>query len=230
MPALHKSAKALAAGLILAVVAACSGGNDPAVNQGAALREARTALQSALFDRRTEADPLPTLTPELVSELTVPTLEVVAEDRDRRAYLVPFSRRGPVTIWQTGDNAQIIIRNGLVTGSRGIGNDLASSDYRGTLTAISRRAGTDQRTLYLRNDLGGQYSLLLSCTLSDLGAEEITIVERRFATRHLRQDCTYADGSASYDFWVESRSGEILQSRQWIGPKIGYLHLRHINP
>lgn len=204
-------------------LAACTGGNSPADSETGALVEIREAVQGS---RNASDAPQVNVTRALLDGLTVASLEAVSETLDQTAYLVPSSRRGPVTIWRSADQAQLVIREGLVTGTRGIGNDLASSDYAQTIAALRAHGGTATRRLFLRNDLGGQDTLEMRCDIVDQGHVTLEVIGRSYLTHALRETCDAAGTAIVNEYWVEDRSGVIRQSRQWLGPKIGHLRLR----
>jgi len=211
----------LAAGA-LAVLAACTGGDEQFSDQASAIEQVRQYLQAG----NAETAPEITVTRALLNQLTVPSLEIVAESSGQKAFLVPFSRRGTVTIWRTAMDGQVVLRQGLVTATRGLGGDLTSSDYAQPLTALQRRAGTYQRRLYFNNSAGGQSRLTLSCTLSNLGPKRLEVVERSYNTHHLRETCMAGQDTITNAYWIETSSGILRKSRQWVGPHIGYLNLR----
>jgi len=205
------------------LVAACSGGNESIQNQAGFANEIRTALVN---QRAAKKAPEIVVTRALLDQLTVPSLEVVAESRERTAYLVPFSNRGDVSTWRTTDGGQVILRSGLIIATRGVGDDLASSDSDQTLAALARRSGATTRRLFVRNGNSGQDQVTLSCQTTDLGRITIEIVEKNFDTQHVRETCQVGQGTVTNDYWIEPASGLIRQSRQWLGPEIGYLRVR----
>ena len=205
------------------LVAACSGGTENIQNQAGFANEIRTALVNQRAAKKT---PEIVVTRALLDELTVPSLEIIAESRDRTAYLVPFSNRGDVSIWRAADGSQVILRGGLIIATRGVGGDLASSDSDQTLTALERRAGATSRRLFVRNGNSGQDQVTLSCQTTDLGRTDLEVVEKVFDTHHVRQTCQVGQGTVTNDYWIEPASGLMRQSRQWVGPDIGYLRVR----
>nr|WP_260108846.1 YjbF family lipoprotein [Phaeobacter inhibens] len=70
------------------------------------------------------------------------------------------------------------------------------------------------------------------CSRRDLGAGPIEIVELRYPTRHIEERCRPSQpgrgGEIINDYWVDSRSGRVWQSRQWAGPNVGYLRIRQL--
>ena len=132
-----------------------------------------------------------------------------------------------MTVWFTTDLSQLVTRNGLVTGTRGLGSDIVSSSYAQTLSAIASGEGTAQRRLNVTNDLDQSIQVSMSCQIRTVGTETLEIVELTFATRHLRETCTYTGGTIENDYWVDSRdSRKIWKSRQWLGPEMGWIKLR----
>ena len=215
--------RSLIVSALVPVIAACSGGTEQLQNQANLASEIRTSVTN---QRKAEAVPEIVLTRALLDQLATPSLEIVSEKRERTAFLSPFSNRGDVSIWQTVDGSQAVLRQGLLIATRGIGGDLASSDSASTLASLKQRAGSTTRRLFLRNGNSGQDQLTLSCSLQDLGRENLEVVEKVYETYHLRENCRVGSGTITNDYWIETRSGLIRQSRQWVGSEIGYLRLR----
>ena len=208
-------------------LAACSGGTGLDTGQTQTFGEIRTSFQQAVQRPRGPRPPLPKLSRAFLDSLPLPALEAVLEDRDASAYMDPLQIKGNVTVWYTTDLSQLVTRNGLVTGTRGLGSDLVSSDYVQTLSAIAAGGGTAQRRLNLTNDLDQSIQVSLACQIKDVGPETLEIVEVTFATRHLRETCTYSGGTIENDYWVDSGdSTKVWKSRQWLGPETGWIKLR----
>ncbi|PCH75577.1 MAG: hypothetical protein COC12_00065 [Rhodobacteraceae bacterium] len=224
---------ALLASLFLA---ACSGGGEEpqlelqVINAGRAAIAAKIAPQVAR----------PPLTRAALDTLEGSFVEVILERRDQLAYLhVGGQRRddnpGLITIWRTDDNITLSMRNGVLIATQGLGGDILSSTVQ-VAGDTPGPSGGGEKIFYIRVLDNKKQRLALVCDLVDLGPETIEIVERRDATRHLQERCTggrAADGSGEVgdvinDYWVDSRNGRVLQSRQWAGPITGYLRLRRL--
>lgn len=212
---------------LMATLAACSGGTDQKSGQLASLVEVRAAVKA----QRAAADqPRAQVTRALIEEINAPLLEAGLQSRDLTGYFFLHAVRAPVQIWRANDGGQIVVRNGLVTGTRGIGDDLLSSGYAQTLAAIAKGTGTVSRQYDLRNGLGGQESVTVTCRFETLGHQDIEIYERFYKTRHIREHCRSKAGDAFVnDYWVEQNSGTIRQSNQWISPKLGHFSLRFLH-
>lgn len=210
-------------------LAGCSGGSDQATTKAAILENMAQAL---LTQRATRNAPLPTLTPELIDSLSTPSLELVVEEREATAYLIPRydqtdSRPGTLRTWRTGDNSYVVLREGIMVTTRGVGDDIGSTDANAAVAAVrGARPVSGPQTMYLPSNAGGTTRIDLSCQMQSLGPQRITIVGRGFDVVHLRQNCTGADEPVINDYWVDRRGGTVWQSRQWGGPGMGYVRLR----
>ena len=221
----HNICAALAALLWLA---ACSGGADRPPGNLQVI-EAMRAVATARLAPKVERPPL---TRAALDTLEGAFLEVTVENRDALAYLfVQLQRRdslpGLITVWRTEDDATMAMRNGVLIATRGFGGDLLSSS---TEVAEGRPgpAGSGQRLMQIRTRDNKQVALAMACDLADLGPEIIVIVERRHPTRHLQETCEGGGGRVVNDYWVDSRSGLVWQSRQWGGPYVGYVRTRQL--
>lgn len=209
-------------------LAGCSGGTDTSNSQTAQANRYFDLLRSS----RSEPDALPTLTPDLVAGLTVPTLEVQVEDTDQTAYLISFSDRtdaspGDIRVWRTADNVQIILRAGVLIATRGLGNDLGSSDTRFAVASVQKRAPVSgAHVMYFKTGENGISKVDLVCEMRAEDVQNIEIVKRAFRVVHLQETCTGSYGRIVNDYWVDHRDSTIWQSRQWAGPETGYIKTR----
>ncbi|WP_299293320.1 YjbF family lipoprotein [uncultured Tateyamaria sp.] len=211
-------------------LAGCTGGSEQSSSQAAQLRTYVDIIRS----NRQGPAPLPTLTPALIDQLTVPSLEVIVEDRDATAFLIPFSERrdsrpGLLRTWRTANDAMVVMRGDVLVTTRGLGNDLAGSQADAAVRAIQAQSPiSGAHTIYYVDGDNQTQSIALECEMRTVGAETIEIVQRSFNTVHLQENCTGTRGIITYDYWVDRRDGTVLQSRQWGGPNLGYIRTRRL--
>lgn len=217
-------------------VAACSGGNEEPDLELQVIAAGRAAIAAKTAPKVAR----PPLTRAALDTLNGSFTEVILERRDQLAYVSVNGQRrdgdpGLITTWRTEDNITLSMRNGVLIATRGLGGDILSSTVQ-VAGDIPGPSTGGERIYYIRALENKTRRLALACDLVDMGTETIEIVERRTTTRHLRETCTggrVADGSGetgevTNDYWVDSRSGLVLQSRQWAGPFIGYLRMRRL--
>lgn len=216
------------AGLALLIPAACSQGPEKlpleveivqAVNQG--------------IKQRTGPKPAarPPLTRAALDTVEGPFIEVTLEDGTFAYLRLQFTRSsaqtGEAALWRTEDDATLTMRNGVLIATRGLRNDLLSASAL-TEGLQPGPAHGGERRYEIRGGDNEVFPLTLACALEDLGEAPVEIVELVHPARHLQERCEGENGSIVNDYWVDSRSGRIWQSRQWAGPGIGYLKIRQL--
>ena len=217
----------LALGLGLGV-AGCSGGTDTPTLELQVIEAGRQMI-AARTAPKVERVPL---TREYLDTLEDPYIEVTLERYDIFAYLKQQAVRrddtpGQVVVWRTEDNITLAMRNGVLIATRGLGGDIVSS----TVQVSGDRPGPasgGEKVHFVRALDNKELRVPLVCDLVDMGAETIEIIETRYATRRLQERCEGGGGTVVNDYWIDSRSGRVWQSRQWAGPGIGYLRIRQL--
>lgn len=206
----------------------CSGGSEapyaePTEPQG---------LLEKIRGPEIEPSVLPARTPQWIAALQSPTLEVTLERSGQVALLSPFSDRldssvGAVRIWRAEDESQIVLRDGVLIATRGLGHDIGSTSSKTMIAALSAREplqGLYQ--LYLVTGDNGTEVLNLMCRTDEVGPEIVDIGALGYETRHVRANCASGFGDITFDFWVSQQGQTVWQSRQWAGPELGYMRLR----
>lgn len=219
----------VAAVTALALLGACAKGPE------------RTPLEVEVFKtireqialRRAPKVARPPLTRALLETIDSPYIEVTLEVNDVFAYLQPQLIRhddtpGEVVHWVTEDQVSVTLRDGILVATRGLRGDLLSASTLAHPGGMQGPEGQGARRFDLRTGDHESKTLELACAVQDLGAETLEIVEVRYPTRHLQETCEGESGRIVNDFWVDSRSGRVWQSRQWAGPLNGYIRIRQL--
>ena len=221
---------------LLALLAGCNGGSGSGVNAAPPLyAQIAQATRASIAKNRMHRAERPPLTRKMLDEIEGSYIEVTLERPDIFAYLsAALVRRdgtpGEVVQWRTEDEVTLTMRNGMLIATRGLGGDLVSADV-AVAEGVTGPASGGEKVMYVRTGDLEERRLVLSCDLADLGPAPVEIVELTHPARHLRESCT-AEGAAGgrvvNDYWVDSRSGIVWQSRQWAGPHIGYMRIRRL--
>lgn len=224
--------RSIGAALIAAALSACSSESDDTPSFSALVFGSAKDIATSR-----SAGPLEkiVISPEELAKVNVPLLQVNPEVRGgsdflQRAAVRNDSAMGAVAIWESSDNAQIFLRDGVVVGTRGIGGDIIAAGARSTLQALKLRGKRS----------GGVRSFVISdgdvttteyrfrCTVSNLGSEGVSIANQVVTTDHMRESCVEDAGknrSFQNDYWVQRSTGLVRKSRQWMGPRTGYFEL-----
>lgn len=217
------------AAVSLAMLVACSSGTETATGKGQAIIE---TLKARKASKASQVAPAPVITRALLGKITINSLEAVIETTNQKAFLIPIAARntagrGKIVVWKSVGPENIILQNGVLIGTKGIGNDLGSVDASATVRALkSRRNTTGEKIYYLRRDDNSEAQIRLQCEITNVGSESIEVIERRYSTTHMREVCSNRSGRITNDFWVDSQTGAIRKSRQWGGPELGYVAFR----
>lgn len=184
--------------------------------------------------------PQPQLTRAVLNTIDGEFIQAQVDKTGSKAFLYIVAERtgaqagdegGRLLVWRTENDVTLTLRDGVLVGTRGLGGDLISAEA-GPILDTLRGKGTGQgskRQVYSALD-NKAVPMDFVCAVDDLGAETIVIVERRHATRHLRETCELAGGSIVNDYWVDSRGSTVWRSRQWAGPNIEYLTIQQLTP
>lgn len=216
----------------IAIVSGCSTGPETASLEVEISSVVRDEVKRRFT--RAQAPKPPTLTRALLDTIEEPHIEVVIEEADLRDYLTLQVRRtdelpGQIEVWRTVDNISFAFRDGMLIATRGLRGTLLSAvvpaDGQGAMGPS--RGGA--RMYEVRDGDSDSSIIRMACEIEDLGAEQLEIVGLTYPTRHLQERCdAIGDGMVINDYWVDSRSGRLWQSRQWAGPAIGYIRTRQV--
>lgn len=230
-----RRAPLMVAAAVMTVLAACAKGpEDKPINL-----EIGRAVSDYIQQRRASrnAPERPPLTRAGLDDIKDPYIEVTLEDSGIFAYLSQqFTRQddspGTVVVWRTEDNVALSLRDGVLVATRGLGNDILSSSALVDGQGPKGPSHSGARRYHIRGLDNGSWQLSMLCQREDLGAVPVTIVELTYPTRHIREHCSPAapgrEGTIINDYWVDSRSGRVWQSRQWAGPNVGYMRIRQL--
>ena len=190
---------------------------------------AATAMLSGcgLLQGPAPADPRETLRRADLEAVGNPLLLAVLPEKGVFASLIPLVRKGDTLTWVTADGVTLAFENGVLIGSRGLGDDLMGGDASGTANAIAggpthyvRRYG------YLSGD-NQWVTLNFQCEVTARQDETIVIVEHPQATSRTDERCIGDDLVVENSYWAGS-DGLVWRSRQWVGPEVGYMETERL--
>lgn len=176
----------------------------------------------------------PALTRALLDTIKVPHIEVVIEEVELRDYLTLQLQRqddlpGQIEVWRTVDNITFSFRDGMLIATRGLRGTLLSAEVPADGQGDMGPARGGARRYEVRAGDSASAVIHLACEIEDLGEEPLEIVGLTYATRHLREHCVgRKGGEITNDYWVDTHSGRLWQSRQWAGPATGYIRMRQV--
>ncbi len=226
----------LAAAVALVLLAGC--GSDtmrPDENSeiaGQAVRELLTKLRR----KPAAATPAAPASPEVMAlevlRLNPGPLLFVTRDGAPTPVVVGLTEtNGATRTYATPDFRTFSLRQGIIVATRGLGDDMMSSETEAVSRLIlTRSAGEAEKKLRVLDGLGTERPLPLSCKVSlAKGRESYEFAGQTWSGALVAEHCT-GNGFEMTNSYLVADTGEIHASRQWISPRIGYVTvqtLRH---
>ncbi len=137
---------------------------------------------------------------------TTQVMAMTGQNGDRRTYM-------------TKNEQALILRNGMLAGTRGLGHDLSVAEMSASEALIrSGRSGQAQRVMRYWTGDGLERPLPLSCSISP-GPKAGVMME----------SCEGSGGVKFQNNYLV-QGGHISVSRQWIGPALGFVTIQELRP
>lgn len=154
------------------------------------------------------------------------------EKRKAVAVIRPIAENGAYRSWASygvSDRRSVSSRNGVMTSTRGLGNDLMSSDLSALLALVADRkdgeARIEQRYLDGENQI---VTIASDCTVTRGEREHFaTPADRHVHVTRMAATC-HQDTRSVNNSYLVTDAGNIVQSRHWAGPDFGYSTLQRL--
>lgn len=209
------------AGLAALVLAGC--GND--VNRGNMSQVLKSSLPFA--SKKSAPAPQALNVPQVLANTTAPLSLIVQKDlNNARVLVLQIEQNGPYRTYSTAGKQTVTFRQGLVTSTRGLGNDMMSASVSESLALIgARKPGKAKRTLRYLDGANNTITFDFDCELFVTGAEQLKQGVISASATELTENCVSDSRKFTNTYLVDS-SGMILSSRQWIAPLQGYYDIK----
>ena len=126
--------------------------------------------------------------------------------------------------YQTPDQRGVVMRSGLLAGTRGFGHDLMSSDTEAVGQLIrAAQAGQAPRVQRYLDGMGTERPLPMTCTVTP-GAR---VEQAGIAATQVSEHCE-GSGAKIDNSYLVAEGGRVVASKQWVGPGIGSLVLQSL--
>ncbi len=175
-----------------------------------------------------KAQPDPRIQPLLDAD--APRLQVGFLDSGLAGVMLLENSRDGVRTWLSVDGATLLTRQGMIVGERGFGAGLMASDIAQSMDAVlgGYRAETVRFHSFLTgNDRTEMRSY--KCVVENRGDKIVTIRGTPTSTRMMRETCNSTDQNFVNVYWISNTSGQIVQSRQWLGDFAGVVTTRQVS-
>ncbi|MFC3167554.1 YjbF family lipoprotein [Paracoccus fontiphilus] len=208
----------LAASLV-AGLAGC--GNDSEGNGWVGVL-AQAAGQAVAQRRAADQPAAPAKSPEEAAAEALrvnpgPLIQAGFEGLGRTQVMAMTGQNGAMRTFMTPAEEALILRGGMLVGTRGLGHDLSVAEpgTEGLIRAGASGSGT-RVMRYFAGD-GVERPLQFACTVGAGPAPGVTV-----------ESCEGHGASFQNSYMVQG--GQIAVSRQWIGPDLGYVTIQTLRP
>jgi len=204
--------RALATCLMLAVLSACGSSSE---NEAV-----------GFFVSRFQA-PEPFERFAIAANTGAPSLQVAFVETNVSTTLLLERENGPFQYWLSVDGTHVILEDGMLHGTRGIGEGLLASDLSEPLSRLkSLQEGPSTRfhTHLTGNDEA--VTRTFECEIRRTREITLSVVGGEVPTILFREDCNSLDQEFENLYWVNPQTRQIVQSRQWVGPLVSDLSTR----
>lgn len=211
------------AALALAGLAACGNGGPDGGNGGVMGALGDTARQAVA--QRGGADRQPAQPPRSPAEAAAealrvnrgPLIEAGFESLGRNQIMAMTGQNGAMRTYMTPSEEALILRGGMLIGTRGLGNDLSVAEPQTEALIRAGAAGSGQRVMRYFSGDGLERPLQFACTVGAGPRPGVTI-----------ESCEGHGTRFENSYMVQG--GQIAVSRQWIGPALGYVTIQTLRP
>ncbi|MDT8325905.1 MAG: YjbF family lipoprotein [Roseovarius sp.] len=215
------------AGLACVLLASC-GSESSRSNEAlgifkGALRPSRTAPQ--------DPQQVAASAQAALASTNAPLVLVSISERNVSSVMQQIETNGAYRTYGTGDRRSITFKGGMMTASRGLGEDLMSSDVDGVLALVSaRKAGRVQRVHRYLDGENTITALEATCEVTPGAMGQVSVDTGQRATQNVTETCRAVHTEFQNTYMVDRGTGHILQSRQWHSPMNGYISVQTLRP
>jgi hypothetical protein len=159
---------------------------------------------------------LPALTPEQIAEFNFPLLYIDVPSRRSEGLMRLFGDNAGVQTWIGATGTSIYLKDGLILGSRGYGDDLSIA-ARPTWAELKQFANSGETYTASYQHWSPQETLVtqnFSCTAKQRG-------------KGINESCISPQKSFQNTYEMDS-SGDFLAAQQWVSDGIGVVKLRRL--
>jgi hypothetical protein len=232
-------ARLLRAPFIVAVTLAVAGcGNSAGRSDGGSLAVGMVRnLVGVVAAGRTAAaaEPSEAPTPDQIAAAALesfagPLMLVVLESQGQTTVMGLYGENGNMRTYALPSEQSIILRDGILAGTRGFGFDVMSADTDAVAALIrARKEGVAAKVQRYLDADNVERPLPMECAISRGDKSEFEVAGKRYRGTQMLEVCSF-QGQAVGSGYLVSDAGAVLASRQWIGPELGYITLQTLRP
>lgn len=223
-----------AVALMLALsVAGCGTKSEEFAGQNLMVESAKTAASSLMFWKKKPAAKPVNGEAMARSALKLNKGPLILASFENTGYTDIFGmvgENGTMRTYNSPEQRAIILRNGVIAGTRGFGFDVMSAETSDVTQLIrARQAGRAKKTVRYLDGLGFERPIPFDCEITTGPSATYPFAGQEWAGQQVVERCS-GSGVSIANSYVVSSAGQILASRQWVMPEIGYVTVQTVRP
>lgn len=214
--------KAALSALLIAGLAAC--GNDDTGREANPLLIAAKTAGGTLAGMRggaAQEAPAPRTPEQMAAEALrvnpAPLILVGFESLGRTQVMAMTGQNGTMRTYMAPSKEALILRDGMVIGTRGLGNDLSVAEPQTEALIRAGRSGSAPRVMRYYSGDGLERPLSFDCATGPGPAAGVIL-----------ESCEGHGARFQNSFMPQG--GHLPVSRQWLGPRLGYITIQTLRP
>lgn len=211
-------------------------GNDASSQRSKAMAKETFGFLKSVVSKPKESEVPPKAPPDPEALVTnalaviedAPLMFVAREKTGAYGVASIYGQNGAVTTWVTRELISLSLDRGMLTATRGLGNDLMSVEDGGASALISaRRAGSVEKTYRFLDGLDRPNRLILSCDIVPGETQPVESGEISVKAQMVSEVCRKGDFKIANAYWIDT-DGRMVQSVQWAGAVNGQMVFRRL--
>lgn len=157
-----------------------------------------------------------------------PMLLAQVPSRNSTAVLRRIASNGPYETFITGDRRTLTMVDGILTGTRGLGQDIMNATDREVRQLVTtRKGGVANRFRRYLDAENHTYEQSVTCYVERAGSEAVSAGVVSASTTVMTEKCLNKEEEFENTYWVDG-NGLVVKSTQWVGPDNGYLEIQYL--
>lgn len=202
----------------LLVLTACSGNNT--LN-----RLSKVPGLESLSEETVVLDPNALAVVDQIGKGKRKAVNVIRIERNAALDMLEIAREGDRSSYMSATRRAIILQNGIITQTQGIGGDLAISQhehyelrYSGVFTKTHGYLGGDNKI----------HTVTFRCIRTLRPTDYFGLREQRRLLTPVDEVCSNDEQSHENVYFLHPNTGTVFRSRQWVSDQIGYLRIQQV--
>lgn len=211
----------------LVLLGGCSGGDGDSSTAGLAI--VKGALMPKQEAETPNAAQLAAAMQQSLQATDEPLAFVVLPKRQAITIMPRIETNGAYATHGTSDRRSVTLKRGMLTATRGFGEDLMSSRVDASLALVrGRKAGTVQRVQRYLDGENQTVVLETTCEITPGGTVRYHVGELDRSAVKVREACTAQATRFTNSYQVDAETGRILQAQQWVSPMNGSVLIQQL--